>query len=221
MADVEVRSASELETSSSNKDELVSRLDDLLERYLLTLDAYQKAQQQLTRHLSSGYLDLARANFTNNARARYGQDYYDERMQASRKIAVTEEEGNAIFSIECSVKESKAKTEESSSPDADSAATKETGPSAEADTDGEKDSTTSDKPASKADDPTEKDEEKKSPSNDPIRWFGVLVPPALRSAQASFVSAVEGPVVEISNLVKELRQQEIEIGRVRKQIKKL
>lgn len=62
---------------------------------------------------------------------------------------------------------------------------------------------------------------KKMPSKDPLRWFGVLVPPALRSAQASFVSAVEGPVIELSSLMKELRQQEIEIGRVRKQIKKL
>lgn len=56
---------------------------------------------------------------------------------------------------------------------------------------------------------------------DPIRWFGVLVPPALRSAQTAFVSAVEGPVPELCSLLKDLRQQEIEIGRVRKQIKKM
>lgn len=39
--------------TGSEKDELVNRLDELLERYLHTLDAYQKAQQQLTKYLSS------------------------------------------------------------------------------------------------------------------------------------------------------------------------
>ncbi|KAL1612119.1 hypothetical protein SLS60_000342 [Paraconiothyrium brasiliense] len=137
---------------------------------------------------------------------------------------VTEEEGKATFSVERSVTEGpKAQTEESSLPDDDSAAIKETNSSAEAEADtvGEKDSATADKADAKTDPPREKEKQKKLPSNDPIRWFGVLVPPALRSAQASFVSAVEGPVVEIPNLVKELRQQEIEIGRIRKQIKKL
>ena len=32
---------------------LMLRLDRLLEEYLRTLDAYQQAQQQLTKHLSS------------------------------------------------------------------------------------------------------------------------------------------------------------------------
>lgn len=63
--------------------------------------------------------------------------------------------------------------------------------------------------------------EKIPPPNNPLRWFGVLVPPALRSAQASFTSAVTDPVVTLSTLQKSLKNQEIEIGRVRKQIKKL
>lgn len=33
-------------------------------------------------------MSLAQANFTNTTRTRYGQDYYDERMQASRKVYV-------------------------------------------------------------------------------------------------------------------------------------
>ena len=69
------------------------------------------------------------------------------------------------------------------------------------------------------------DEEAKSAgekvSTDSIRWFGILVPPALRAAQASFVSAVEEPVPRVATLIKELRKQEIDIGRLRKQIKKL
>jgi hypothetical protein len=56
---------------------------------------------------------------------------------------------------------------------------------------------------------------------DPLRWFGILVPPALRTAQSSFVSAVEDSVPTLANIARGLRSQEIEIGRVRKQIKKV
>ena len=55
---------------------------------------------------------------------------------------------------------------------------------------------------------------------DPIRWFGILVPQALRNMQRSFADAVEGPVVNLVTLTKELQSLEIEIGRLRKQIKK-
>jgi hypothetical protein len=56
---------------------------------------------------------------------------------------------------------------------------------------------------------------------DPLRWFGVLVPPALRSAQSSFVKVTEGPMIQIATLSKALRGLEIEIGRQRKAIRKL
>lgn len=56
---------------------------------------------------------------------------------------------------------------------------------------------------------------------DPIRWFGILVPPALRTAQQTFTSAFEGPIPQLAAISRDLRNQEIEIGRVRKQIKKL
>ena len=58
-------------------------------------------------------------------------------------------------------------------------------------------------------------------STDPLRWFGILVPPALRSAQASFVSTVEGPVPHLASLVRDLRRLEIDVARLRKQIRKL
>ena len=58
-------------------------------------------------------------------------------------------------------------------------------------------------------------------TKDPLRWFGILVPPALRAAQQTFASAVEGSIPQLATIARELRNQEIEIGRVRKQIKKL
>jgi hypothetical protein len=66
-----------------------------------------------------------------------------------------------------------------------------------------------------------KDEETDSKLVDPIRWYGILVPPALRTAQTQFVSAIEGPMPQVIGLSKDLRNLEIDIGRTRKAMKKL
>jgi hypothetical protein len=58
-------------------------------------------------------------------------------------------------------------------------------------------------------------------SVDPLHWFGILVPPALRAAQSNFITAVEGSVPQLATVARDLRSQEIEIGRVKKQIKKM
>ena len=55
---------------------------------------------------------------------------------------------------------------------------------------------------------------------DPIRMFGILVPPALRSAQTSFRDAVDGPVVRLVAVTRELRVLERDIGRARKAVRK-
>eukprot|EP00918_Siedleckia_nematoides_P027596 GHVU01059493.1.p1 GENE.GHVU01059493.1~~GHVU01059493.1.p1 ORF type:complete len:110 (-),score=8.45 GHVU01059493.1:117-446(-) len=56
---------------------------------------------------------------------------------------------------------------------------------------------------------------------DPIRWFGILVPPALRAAQSFFVSSVEDSVPRLIELGRDLRVQEIRIGRLQKQIARM
>ncbi|KAI9708764.1 MAG: hypothetical protein M1820_003719 [Bogoriella megaspora] len=55
---------------------------------------------------------------------------------------------------------------------------------------------------------------------DPLRWFGILVPPALRSAQSSFVAGVEGPVAELAAAQKGMWELEIEIRKARKVLRK-
>ncbi len=69
--------------------------------------------------------------------------------------------------------------------------------------------------------PSSSNSSKANKSLDPLRWFGILVPPALHTAQSTFINAVEGPIPQLATLARDLRGQEIEIGRVRKQIKKL
>lgn len=53
MAAVEVQQASEKQNVVGDREELVAKLDHLLEQYLITLDAYQRARQLLTERLSS------------------------------------------------------------------------------------------------------------------------------------------------------------------------
>lgn len=53
---------------------------------------------------------------------------------------------------------------------------------------------------------------------DPMRWFGILVPPSLRSAQTSFIDAVEGNVPRLANTVIEMQVAEKEISRLRRQL---
>jgi hypothetical protein len=44
---------SKLESQAADKDTLIARLDELLEKYLYTLDEYQKARELLSKQLSS------------------------------------------------------------------------------------------------------------------------------------------------------------------------
>ncbi|KAM0334139.1 hypothetical protein ACHAQA_001159 [Verticillium albo-atrum] len=70
-------------------------IDQLLERYLTLLDQYTTLRGALNDAQSAMYQNLARANFSAERGVRYGPDYYDERMQASRVLAVEAADGPA------------------------------------------------------------------------------------------------------------------------------
>ncbi|KAF2626022.1 hypothetical protein BU25DRAFT_449714 [Macroventuria anomochaeta] len=209
--------------SGVDKDALITRLDTLLEQYLYTLDEYEKLMQQLSKQLSSGYFSLTQANFHNRSGVHYGQDSYDERVQATRKIVVTED-------VDCSLRYSTTPT----LPSTFAKSEKDTTPtSTEAAKDENVEKTKDDDTAAGATPRREKSKENdvddgaeeesdtaKSTVVDPIRMFGILVPPALRSAQVSFREAVDGPVVRLAEVTGELRALEREIGRARKSIRK-
>lgn len=61
----------------------------------------------------------------------------------------------------------------------------------------------------------------KSYSRDPLRWFGILVPPALRSAQTAFVAAVKDPIPKLASVMAEMRDVEEEVERLRGEIAKV
>ena len=59
---------------------------------------------------------------------------------------------------------------------------------------------------------------KGSQFNDPIHWYGILVPPSLREAQASFKGAIEHDVLELAETTVEMRALEEKITRLRTEL---
>ena len=55
---------------------------------------------------------------------------------------------------------------------------------------------------------------------DPLNWFGILVPPALRASQTNFKSAVIDIIPALASTMNEMKGVEIEVRRARKKLKK-
>lgn len=56
---------------------------------------------------------------------------------------------------------------------------------------------------------------------DPLTWFGILVPPALRQAQNNFKPAAEDITPQMAGVALQMKELEIEIRRTRKKMGKL
>lgn len=57
---------------------------------------------------------------------------------------------------------------------------------------------------------------------DPIKWFGILVPAALRTAQSDFAACFDnGHIAQAAQSARRLRLLEAEIRRVRKEIRRV
>lgn len=56
--------------------------------------------------------------------------------------------------------------------------------------------------------------------SNPLNWFGILVPPALKASQAAFQNAIT-KVPRLAALDLQMRDLEIEIRRTRKKLSKL
>ncbi|KAL8952208.1 MAG: hypothetical protein Q9222_001863 [Ikaeria aurantiellina] len=185
MNEVAVQSKPHLDSSLHMKDSLKRSLDDLLEN-------------------STAFFGMMRANFTNPNRIRYGQDFYDARMQASTTFDVHSSLKNStelellLHSLRVTTtlekSEMTARVPEFEDEDGEESLARST----------RKAKSTSTVPA-----------------QDPLRWFGILVPAALKASQASFRKTVTGTIPDLANVSNEMKQLEIEIRRTRKKIKKL
>ncbi|KAE8416294.1 hypothetical protein BDV36DRAFT_310227 [Aspergillus pseudocaelatus] len=188
----------------------------------------------------TGFLSLAQANYTCPPGRRYGADYYDERMKATRMVdldsptsstknveasSVNESsdestkrgEFKRIFAIKVPTSDgakepSELTRGENQSHSSDVSTLECEGPEKKSDAKAEDSTTSSDSPG--AQEPAEtkpRSSEKKPRSSDPIRWYGILVPPFLRSAQKSFTEAVGGPLPELASVVVEMQAVEKEV----------
>ena len=177
-------------------------------------------------------MSLAHANFSASNHIRYGQDFYDERMQASVQTYV----GRFLCSLSFSPpfislpkpafrsvnsEETFSIIDPDEKPDADSIM----GTCSEASLVSEKADLESEQLDAKHGATTEAKPDTTPPvkatAQDPLKWFGILTPPALRSAQDQFKHVVLSTVPNLANISHEMQVMEIEIRRTRKKILKL
>ncbi|KAK5629674.1 hypothetical protein RRF57_005389 [Xylaria bambusicola] len=236
-------------------------IDGLLECYLHLLHEYTSLREELATLQTGMYQSIARANFAAERGVRFGQDYYDDRMQASRRLAIT-----YSSQVEASAKE----PSESQSgrhpvvfnesvasftvvsptavcpPASDVEDSEATGgsinphpvPRPEAGDDGpiEQSATKSTnteshigpmplpeldasvQPRNRTETIAVAGKQTTTPKrpSDPLRWFGLLTPMALRQAQTQSIRAVEHVIPRLASLDVEMMGVEIEVRRARK-----
>lgn len=185
----------------------IDTVDTLLERYLVLLDEYTSLRTELSRLQAAGFQHLARANFAAERGARFGADSYDERMQATRTVVISTEDGENDEEKEpyahgngstLTFQVVDVVDEVSDSQDAGESATAEE--------------------PEKAGGNEEQEEQRRRMrrANDPIRCFGVLAPLALRQTQACAVDVIERVVPRLATVDAAMRALEIEVRRARK-----
>ncbi|GAO19668.1 uncharacterized protein UV8b_06426 [Ustilaginoidea virens] len=164
-------------------------IDHLLQRYLCLLEEYTRLRQELSRLQALVYRDIARANFLAERGLRFGQDQYDDRMRASRRLTILQSEHQAP--------EFRTKAHPFEAQDG-----QETG----------EEGVVSDDEHGKG---TRKDARRGLP-HDPLRWFGILTPMPLRTARSHSARAVEDVIPRLASVDAEMRRVEIEVRRARK-----
>ncbi|KEQ61330.1 uncharacterized protein M437DRAFT_17531, partial [Aureobasidium melanogenum CBS 110374] len=212
-------------------DELRDQLDSLWEKHLTLLDSYHQAQQQIARHFSSGFFNLAQATFKSTTRVRYGQEYYDDRMQAITRFDASIDD-HELPHLALKIDDTTLTTTKNSNKDSTTKSSNDIVDEKEEDAPAQQPTPPSTPPTeSEEKRPDEQSHENKSEQadgkesaqkkvRDPIHWYGILVPPSLRSSQTSFKSAIQNPIIEAANSAQALRHVSMEIRKLRKDIKK-
>lgn len=202
-------------------------IDALLERYLHLLHEYTTLRKQLSALQAGTYQNIARANFAAERGMRYGQDHYDERMQASRRVGVATSAAATADQTTVAVAAVPRFTvirhgEEREEEDADSEKTSGTDEGSGLDIKERGNDNAAERVEERVEDEddtkpaNDKKKTKKKMQRDPLRWFGLLTPMALRQAQAQSLQAVEQLIPRLVSVDAEMAQVEIEVRRARK-----
>ncbi|EXJ58654.1 hypothetical protein A1O7_06082 [Cladophialophora yegresii CBS 114405] len=227
-------SACNSDTVADDGEALSSRLDVLLIEYLSLLDRYTTLRARLGRDFSSGFFALAQANryadSTLGAGRRYGEEGFDDRMKAGRVVGIKRgERTDRDRNGHCVDTEAAGQTIQNSEKKDLSMRKPNEQPS---------EVMASDAPKQDFDEPEPHQHEIKdgidqnlsssayhlsiescsAPMKDPLRCYGILIPPALRTCQEHFASAVSSVIPELLNTTFSLRSVEDEIWTVRREL---
>ncbi|CAK7220388.1 hypothetical protein SBRCBS47491_004172 [Sporothrix bragantina] len=188
-------------------------IDELLAHYLGLLHEYTELRSLLSAHQVSMFGHLARANFAAERGFRYGPDHFDGRMQALVRLEIAEDSNGAEKSATFAVVRPK-KEVLAASPEKDD----KEGNDGEVDATAEKqtEKQTEIKTEKKNEKKTAKDKKKDKGPRDPLQWFGVLTPMALRQAQQEAITAIDTLVPRLATVSAEMAAVEIEVRRARK-----
>lgn len=206
------------DTKPDMSEDIAAKLDSLLEQYLNLLDKYTTLREELSKTFSNGFFSLAQAqrNSTLGPGRRYGQDFYDQRMKGRRRTAftVTGDQVNVSIRLvnEQKVKEHKetGKNENGENQEPED----ESGGAGIQEVDDNDESSQKEEDAEKQ---KAKEKTRQDPgTRDPLMWFGLLVPPALRQTQSHFSEAVEHAMPALVNIDDEMKRLEEQIWRCRK-----
>ncbi|OAL32830.1 hypothetical protein AYO20_07787 [Fonsecaea nubica] len=226
----------DLQQQSKNQkspEELLSeRLDALLISYLTILETYTNLRTQLSKDFSQGFFALAQANRNANSTLgvgrRYGEEGFDERMKADR-VAKIQEKGNSTLHKSCwkadDSEEEEEQTLEAGNSDGTRTGKTPAGQTGSLSRSNEDMETLKDDSEENVHEPTAKPLYRISItssvsdiSRDPLKWYGILIPPALRTCQTHFTAAVASTIPEILNITSTLRELEEEIWGLRRQL---
>ncbi|KAG5978226.1 hypothetical protein E4U56_004569 [Claviceps arundinis] len=218
--------------------QLQDQIDLLLRRHLILLDQYTHLRAHLSRLQSSTFQDLARANFSAPRGQRFGQDQYDERMRASRRVRLRGEEPVEFCVVrtedddgseeekragdgkrEDDTQRQKMRGEDGKGGrDANRSENGNGGEDGkeEPNTGGGQDEKGTTEDANDAENGEDKTPRSIKPPNDPLRWFGLLTPSPLRAAQSHATQAVEEVIPRLASVMAEMQHVEIEVRRARK-----
>lgn len=204
------------------------RLDSLWILYLRHLDEYTSAQKALQQHMKAGFFSLSRANFTARPGMRYGKDYFHDRAVATSRTKTldSEDEGGSRPTLEIfkwadwsdagkhgGSEEAVQQPSPRATPEPSD--TQESIPASDSEP-------SNDEKEKIGEDERQKSSQSKPPlAADPLRWFGILVPQELRSAQASFSTGVCENMVQAINSSRAMRETEAEIRKLRKDIRRV
>ncbi|KAI5801511.1 hypothetical protein DFH27DRAFT_525152 [Peziza echinospora] len=206
-----------------SQEALQDELDSVLISYLEQVDGYTTLRKQITGSISSGYLNLAHANFNVSGR-RFGQDFYDERAKAMKGVQIEFDETSEFPKFQLRQLPLQGDESVDQGPSKPKVDIKSELRRRKPNTDG---IDVSDAPLPKESDTKDgnsKDNGEESESKivkrdprEPLIWFGILVPQSLREAQANF-SRVVDMLPELATTLHRMNYYEGEIRRLRTEI---